>query len=124
MANFGMLSGVVGYAEEKQTKAGLIYVFSVADNYKGNTSWIRVTAFGKTAEFASKHIKKGDAVEIGFRLQNQQYEKDGKTVNSLQVIANNITWCPRGKGKADDADSDIAPAPTSTTRDDDDDIPF
>jgi single-strand DNA-binding protein len=123
MANFGILSGIVGYAEAKDTKAGLIYVLSVGDTYKGNTSWIRVTAFGKTAEFASKHIKKGDAVEVGFRLQNQQYEKDGKTVNSLQVIANTINWCPRGKGKSDEGDVDTG-ATTHTTKDDDDDIPF
>lgn len=123
MANFGILSGIVGYAEAKDTKAGLIYVLSVGDTYKGNTSWIRVTAFGKTAEFASKHIKKGDAVEVLFKIQNQQYEKDGKTVNSLQVIANTINWCPRGKGKSDESDNssvDVAPQ----SKDDDDDIPF
>ena len=123
MANFGILSGIVGYAEAKDTKAGLIYVLSVGDTYKGNTSWIRVTAFGKTAEFASKHIKKGDAVEVLFKIQNQQYEKDGKTVNSLQVIANTINWCPRGKGKSDESDNnsvDVAPQ----SKDDDDDISF
>ena len=60
--------------------------FSVAVNKKykregGPTAdFFNCTAFGRQAEFIEKYLKKGSKVLITARLENNNYEKDGKLV--------------------------------------------
>lgn len=70
--------------------------FSIAvdDGYGENkkTSYIPVVVFGKQAENADRFLSKGSKVAVVGRIQTGSYEKDGRTVYTTDVIANNVEY--------------------------------
>jgi single-strand DNA-binding protein len=77
---------------EKDKRA--IARFSVAvNNGTDNADFFNVTAFDKQAENLVKYTDKGTMVAISGRLTTSSYEKDGVKVNTVQVVASNITFC-------------------------------
>lgn len=63
-------------------------------NKDGNyeTDFIPIVAWGKTGEFLEKHFKKGDAIVIDGSMRSGSYEKDGKTIYTLECHVNNIEF--------------------------------
>lgn len=51
-----------------------------------------VTMFGETAEKVAEVIEKSDMVHIAGNLSTSKYEKDGKTVEKLQLIGNELKF--------------------------------
>ncbi len=98
--------------------------FSVAtsEKVKGEerTEWHRITAFGKTAEFAAQYLSKGAKVYVDGKIQSSQYQKDGVTHTSFGILANNIQALEFKKSD-DNAASDFAGGSDSLA---DEDIPF
>ena len=70
--------------------------FSIAvnDGYgdKQRTSYIPIVVFGKRAENCDKFLSKGSKVGIEGRIQTGSYEKDGRTIYTTDVIANNVEF--------------------------------
>lgn len=97
--------------------------FTVAVNRikKDEADFPRCKAFGKTAEFIEKYIKKGSAVEIVGRLQTGSYEKDGVKHYTTDVIADRVNFSVGAKKEDSAPGEDV---PTGFTEIDDDDIPF
>lgn len=58
------------------------------DNKK--TSYVPIVVFGKTGESCETHLRKGSKVCVNGRIQTGSYEKDGRTVYTTDVIANNF----------------------------------
>lgn len=89
--------------EMKQTQSGKdICSVDIAVNRMGEGSdFFRVTAWGKTAEIIGKHFSKGNLIGITGRLQQNTWEKDGRKYSSVDVVAENITFCEK-KSKVDD----------------------
>ena len=56
------------------------------NNFKGEADFFNVTAFGKTAELIAQFVKKGQQILIEGRIQNNNYEKDGKTIYKNSYI--------------------------------------
>lgn len=57
------------------------------------TDWIRIIAFGKTAENCNKYLKKGSMVAVDGRIQTGSYDgKDGKKVYTTDVVANRVEF--------------------------------
>lgn len=56
------------------------------------TEWHRITFFGKQAETIGKYMIKGSQIYIEGRLQTSQYEKDGVTRYSTDIIASNFQF--------------------------------
>ena len=86
--------------------------------------WVRVSAWDKTAEFASKYLRKGSRVLVEGRLQVDNYEKDGVKQSAVTVVANTIEFAG---GKPADGSAAPAQAPAAAPQGDvvsDDDIPF
>lgn len=48
-------------------------------------------AFGKTADYIYKHVKKGDLVEIQARPTNNNFEKDGEKIYRDDYIIHSIS---------------------------------
>lgn len=70
------------------------------------------TAFGKTAEFVDKYLKKGTKVVLDGEVQNDNYtDKDGKMVYGTQIIVNNIEFA-ESKAASQQGGGDFTPAPT------------
>lgn len=59
---------------------------------KEKTEWHRVTFFNKQAETISKYMTKGSQIYVEGKLQTSQYEKDGVTRYSTDIIASNFQF--------------------------------
>ena len=70
--------------------------------YKGETSWIYVTAWRGLAETVANALTKGQKVAVVGELQIQEYEKDGQKRTSVKVQATSIEFLTP-KGDAGDA---------------------
>lgn len=54
-------------------------------NGEYETDFINIEVFGKSAEFASNYIEKGNLVTVSGSLRIDKYEKDGQTVYYTKV---------------------------------------
>lgn len=60
---------------------------------KATADFPRITAWGKMAENLSKYLKKGKQCAVEGSIQTGMYkDKDGKTVFTTDVLANNIEY--------------------------------
>lgn len=58
-----------------------------------SADFISCTAFGKTAEFIGKYFSKGSRIGLTGRIQTGSYKnKDGGTVYTTDVVANNVEF--------------------------------
>jgi single-strand DNA-binding protein len=92
------------------------------------TTWFRVTLWGRQAETASQYLTKGRPVYIEGRLRVEDWtDRDGRARYTLEVHATDMQFIG---GKGDDAPapprSDEQPRPSSAGAPEieDDDIPF
>ena len=69
---------------------------------KEDTNFIPITCFGKVAENGSKYIYKGMLIAVEGRISQNSYEKDGKTYNSIEVIADRIEYLDKIKHEVND----------------------
>ena len=69
---------------------------------KEDTNFIPITCFGKTAENGAKYIYKGMLIAVEGRISQNSYEKDGKTYNSIEVIADKIEYLDKIKHEVND----------------------
>lgn len=104
---------------DTETKAGeglVLATFTVAVARVGSedADFIRCKAFGKTAEFAEKYLKKGQRVGVTGRIQTGRYEdKDGVTHWTTDVIAERITFADGQKEEDEDRPARKAQAGSS-----------
>ena len=70
--------------------------FNVAVNSgygdKKQTAFIPVKVWGKVAENCNKFLNKGSKVAITGRIDTGSYEKEGKTIYTWEVTANNVEF--------------------------------
>ena len=87
------------------------------------TDFIPITVFGKTAEFCSNYIRKGDLVEVRGHIVTGSYKKsDGTTVYTTDVNAEEIKKLQsRAKTEAEPMPETM---PTETFEGIQEDIPF
>jgi single-strand DNA-binding protein len=115
----GAFSGTVtGYvAKDPEAKAnGKAVGFSIPVS-KGKdqpTTWVRVTAWGKTAEFVSQYVKKGSLVTCSGSIELREYESAKGKGTSLELNAQTVN------AFRTEASGQMGPAPTTkaTTEED------
>lgn len=56
------------------------------------TEWHRVVSFGKPAEILEKYLSKGSQVYVEGRLQTRNYEKDGQTHYTTEIVVTDFTF--------------------------------
>ena len=106
---------------------------------ENSADFIRITTFGKQAEFVEKYLTKGRLIGVTGRIQTGSYQdKDGNTRYTTDVIADRIEFLGSqnrdNAGSFDGSAPKAAPAPKSAMPPaaapegfsslDDDDIPF
>lgn len=68
----------------------------------GGTTWFNVTLFGYTAEALDAQISaqggKGKVIVTG-RMSTRQYESNGETRDSLDVVADSVGLVPRSESR-------------------------
>ena len=78
------------------------------------TEWHNVVLWRGLAEVAEKYLHKGDQVYIEGKLRTRQWEKDGVTRYSTEIIGDNMTMLG-GRPKPEGATTaPVAPAEAST----------
>ena len=99
-----MLIGNLGRDPEiRYSQQGLAVVnFSIAtseqwtDKNTGDrqekTEWHRIVSFGKQAEILEKYLSKGSSVFIEGRLQTRNWEKDGQTHYTTEIVVSNFQF--------------------------------
>lgn len=95
------------------------------------TEWHRIVAFRKLAELCAQYLAKGRQVYIEGRLQTRQWEKEGQTHYTTEIVANNLVFLG-GRGgdnrpPAPNPDDNYGPVFGGSGgygSSDDDDIPF
>ena len=84
--------------EISYTQSGMaICKFSIATSKKKRdgsekTEWHRCTAFDKRAETISRYVSKGQQLYVEGELSYGQYDKDGITRYTTDIIVNNFTF--------------------------------
>ncbi|HFB98658.1 MAG TPA: single-stranded DNA-binding protein [Bryobacterales bacterium] len=94
--------------------------------------WHRIVAWGKLAEFAGNHLRKGNLVYVEGRLQTRHWEdRDGARRAQTEVVAHALRPLgPFGNGARNGHPKPAeGPAPDATAAEDplpfdDDDVPF
>jgi len=92
------------------------------------TTWFRVTLWGRQAETASQYLTKGRPVYIEGRLRVEEWtDRDGKPRHTLEVHATDMQFIGSGRGEEPPMEKAAAAtggAPAEQTDVSDDDIPF
>lgn len=57
------------------------------------TDFIRISAFGKNAEFAEKWLKKGVKIIVTGHINTGSYEKDGQRIYTTEIVADSHEFC-------------------------------
>ena len=107
--NLVILTGrLVREPELKYGASGTAYCrFTIAVNRafdKEKSDFISCTAFGKTAELVGEYLRKGSLTGVQGRLEQSEYEKDGKkeyktgvTVDKIEFLESKKEEEPRKK---------------------------
>lgn len=89
MLNTSILMGrLVRDVEVRTVNGKAVASFTVAVNskhQKDKSNFIPCTAWGKTAEFIGKYFGKGSMIAIEGEIVTGKYEKDGRTVYTVEV---------------------------------------
>lgn len=93
---------------EMKTSAGgtVVCKFSLAfDQGTGDSKragFIEVSCFGKTAETATKYLKKGSAVLVGGRIEHQTWEgENGGKRSGIKIVGHDIQFLDKKKDAED-----------------------
>jgi len=88
-------------AGNKEGKSSVAFL-TVANNDDNEAVYIDVTVFGKTAEFANKHLKKGHRVAIEGKLAQRLKMVNSQEVKELYVICKRLTNLNHNKAAGED----------------------
>ena len=67
---------------------------------------IRITVWGKQAENCDRYISKGRQVAVNGRIQTGSYkDRNGQTVYTTDVVANNVEFLASGNGENSRSDT-------------------
>jgi len=146
MINTVALMGRLTYEPEiKSTASGvsvLRFQIAVDRNYQRQgterqADFIDCVAWRQTAEFISRYFHKGSLIAVEGSIQTQNYtDKDGNNRKSVEVVANNVSFCGSRNDNGAGAPNQAAfeqPAPSYASAqssdfeeivDDEDDLPF
>ena len=75
-------------------------VYSKNGEKNTEVSYLDVEVWGVVAENCAKYLKKGSGIIVEGRLRQDRWEKDGKTLSRVRIVANNVHFMPK---KRDDA---------------------
>lgn len=98
MNKLEVIGRLVKDSETRFTKEGKsITTFTLAvNNSKDDTTFIKITTFGGTAELIQKYCKKGDMILVDATVKNNNYEdKDGNKHYEYIFIGNRVEFLSR-----------------------------
>ncbi len=97
-----LIGRLVRDPEMRVTSSGIaVTTFTMAvDRPKRGTEksadFIRITAWRRLGEICGQYLKKGKLIAIEGRLQFGSYDRDGQSVTTADVVADNMQMLDRG----------------------------
>ena len=97
-----------------QTNNTMVASFALAVNRRfaregdsQTADFINITAWGKTGEFVSKYVKKGQQVAVVGRIQTRSWEdQQGQKRYATDVVAEEVYFADSKRGDSDSANFD------------------
>lgn len=93
--------------------------------------FINVTAWRGTAEFICRNFNKGKAIIVKGAIQTGSYEKDGRKINTFEIVADDVFFCgSKEDGQSNDSSQNEPQSKEMSSHNDfsaiadDDDLPF
>ena len=83
------------------------------DAWEDETTWHRVTVWGRQAESCAQYLDKGRQVLVKGRIQNRSYEKDGAKVWVTDIVADDVKFLGGKSDKASGGSSYTPPVDDS-----------
>lgn len=81
----------IKYSQSAEPFAILSNRLAVPRRKKGETDFLSIKAFGKTAENINKYFKKGNLIFVECHVQTGSYEnKDGKKIYTTDFVVDNF----------------------------------
>lgn len=116
----------VKYTSGENSMAICRFTVAVNEGYgdKQKTSFIPVVVFGKSAENCEKYLSKGSKVLVKGHIQTGSYEKDGRTIYTTDVIADNYGGVEFLSAKSQETTPAEPAAPEGFSAMQDEEIPF
>lgn len=114
----GTIVGNIGSDPQSQYGQGgqAMLRFNVASNgrtrgpdgeWKDETTWVRVTVFGKRAETLQQHLRKGTRVYVDGRLEARPWtDQQGQVRAGLELMASDVEFMSSRQNGAGDGDAD------------------
>ena len=97
-------------------------------NWQQETSFLRVVAWTKQAEWAAENLKKGSPVIVEGRIQSRNWQdKDDKPRTTVEIVASRIQRLERELEEGEEGPSNSETAKENKSKEDEqteDDIPF
>jgi single-strand DNA-binding protein len=124
MVGMGRLARDPEIRYTNDNKAVANFTIAIDRKYKrdgdDDADFFNCTAFGKTAEFVEKYLKKGIKVVITGHLQNDTYEKDGQKKTTTKIMIDSIEFAESKSA----SQGNNTPAPKTAEEDLYDQLPF
>lgn len=94
--NKAIVCGFLVRDPEENGKA-VKFTLAVTRDYKNQenvyqSDFIRCVAFGTTGQLTKEYCKKGDLIGVDGQITTSKYEKDGKTVYNMEIMANKVRF--------------------------------
>lgn len=129
MNNISLIGNLGARPEVAKTKSDISVVsfdIAVKRRYKNSegeypTDWIRVVAWRGLADLVGQHLDKGSRIGVIGSLETDFYEKDGVTIKTHQVVANEITFLSK---KSEDNQTDPFASDEKVVDLDGEELPF
>jgi single-strand DNA-binding protein len=77
------------------------YPRKVNGRWEKDTHWNQITIFGDNIKFAEK-LEIGDLVHVTGRVRQNRFEKDGKTIYGVDLIADQFSVLAKKGAEADE----------------------
>ena len=108
----------IRYSQGENAKAVARYTLAVdrqyaSENTEQTADFISCVAFGRTAEFAEKYLKKGTKIAIEGRIQTGSYEKEGVRVFTTDVVVERNEFAESKAASQNNASAETDPAPST-----------
>ncbi|MDZ4199469.1 MAG: single-stranded DNA-binding protein [Kiritimatiellia bacterium] len=83
---------------------------SATGEEKEDRCFVRVTAWGATAEAVGRSLKRGSPVYVEGRLKYDEWERDGVKQNRLGVVAERVLFLNAPPARSSTAPDDVSPS--------------
>lgn len=130
MNNCTFLGRLTRDPESRQAGETTVVNFSIAVNRRfkkegqPEADFLRMVAFGKTAEFIEKYFTKGKLIAIVSHVQTGSYDKDGRTIYTTDFVVDSVDFA----GSKNDGENNKSAASNQgfvpVDDNSDDDLPF